>query len=66
MWRASQLLIFVNTALDPIPYGICGENLKSSLKRFLTGTAVQTSATVEIIAEEKIMRRIKNNTCSPG
>ena len=65
MWRASQLLIFVNTALDPILYGIYGENLKSSLKRFLTGTAVQTSATVEILTEERTMRRIRNNTCSP-
>lgn len=63
-WRASQLLIFLNTALDPVLYGIYGENLTSSLKRFFTCTVSQTSATVETFAEERIMRRIGNNTCS--
>ena len=46
IWRASQLLIFVNTALDPILYGIYEENLKTCLKRFFTCTAPQTCATV--------------------
>ena len=65
IWRASQLLIFVNTALDPILYGIYGENLKSCLKRFFTCTAPpQTSATVGTLTEERIMRRIGKNTCS--
>ena len=63
IWRASQLLIFVNTALDPILYGIYGENLKSSLKRFFTGTIVHTSAAlVDILAEERATRRVGENT----
>ena len=33
-WRASQLLICLNAALDPILYGYYGENLKRKLKRF--------------------------------
>ena len=65
IWRASQLLIFANTALDPILYGIYGENLKSSLKRFFTCTVSQTSATVGTVTEGMFMRRIGNNTCSP-
>jgi len=65
IWRASQLLIFVNTALDPILYGIYGENLKSSLKRFLTCTVLQTSAAVGTPTDERIMRRVGNNTCRP-
>lgn len=32
-WRASQLLIFLNTALDPILYGIYAEDLKGFLQR---------------------------------
>ena len=35
VWRASQLLISLNAALDPILYGYYGENLKSVLKRVL-------------------------------
>ena len=31
VWRASQLLIFFNTGLDPLLYGFFGGNLKSSL-----------------------------------
>ena len=35
VWRASQLLICLNAALDPILYGYYGGNLKSALKRFV-------------------------------
>ena len=35
VWRASQLLIFLNAALDPILYGYYGNNLKSALKRLV-------------------------------
>ena len=35
VWRASQLLIFFNTALDPLLYGFFGGNLKSSLQSVL-------------------------------
>ena len=33
-WRASQLLVFLNTALDPLLYGIYGENNGRFLQRF--------------------------------
>ena len=36
-WRASQLLIFLNTALDPILYGIYGESIGRFLERFNCG-----------------------------
>ena len=32
VWRASQLLIFLNAALDPLLYGFFGGNLKSTLR----------------------------------
>ena len=36
VWRASQLLICLNAALDPILYGYYGGNLRSALKRVVT------------------------------
>ena len=35
IWRASQLLIFLNTGLDPLLYGLYDGNLKSLLRRVL-------------------------------
>ena len=35
VWRASQLLIFLNTVLDPLLYGFFGGNLKTSLQRLM-------------------------------
>jgi len=35
VWRASQLLICLNAALDPILYGYYGGNLQSSMKKFI-------------------------------
>ncbi|XP_027057059.1 neuropeptide Y receptor type 1-like [Pocillopora damicornis] len=35
VWRAAQLMIFLNVALDPLLYGYYGENLKSKVRRFL-------------------------------
>ena len=35
IWRASQLLICLNAALDPILYGYYGDNLKSVLMRLV-------------------------------
>ena len=60
VWRASQLLIFLNTALDPILYGIYGENSRVFLKRFFTCSRSET-APVESISLERNMRRIGNN-----
>ena len=47
-WRATQLLIFLNTLLDPILYGIYGErkNIKAVFKRLFPCTNVQTGAQV--------------------
>lgn len=50
IWRASQLLIFLNTMLDPILYGIYGEreNFKAILKRFIPCAKCQTRALEEL------------------
>ena len=37
-WVGCQLLILLNTVLDPILYGIYGENMKASLQRFFKCT----------------------------
>ena len=35
VWSVTQLMIFLNVALDPLLYGYYGENLKSKVRRFL-------------------------------
>lgn len=53
IWRASQLLALLNTALDPILYGIYGENLslKQSLQRFFKCcNCTKTSSNVGIVS----------------
>ena len=49
IWRASQLLIFLNTLLDPILYGIYGEreSVKAIFKRLVPCGNSQTSAPVQ-------------------
>ena len=47
IWRASQLLILLNTALDPILYGIYGENFKRYLLGLFKCTKFQSSIRVE-------------------
>lgn len=42
-WAACQILIFVNTVLDPILYGIYGENIKAFLRGFCKCTCSQVS-----------------------
>ncbi|XP_068743414.1 QRFP-like peptide receptor [Montipora capricornis] len=37
-WRACQLLIFLNTALDPVLYGLYGDNVKKLYSRFFKNT----------------------------
>ena len=34
-WRAAQLMVFLNTALDPLLYGYYGGNLKSKVRSIL-------------------------------
>ena len=41
VWRASQLLICLNAALDPLLYGYFGGNLKSGLRRLLNCNYMQ-------------------------
>ena len=47
IWRASQLLILLNTAFDPILYGIYGENFKRYLLGLFKCTNFQSSTRVE-------------------
>ena len=42
-WIGCQLLIFLNTVLDPILYGIYGENKKASFRHFFTCTRFHMS-----------------------
>ena len=56
IWRASQLLILANTAIDPVLYGIYGENLKigRSLQRFFKCFSFpKRSSRVGIISSER-------------
>lgn len=66
IWRSSQLLVLLNTALDPILYGIYGENLnlKQSLKRFFKcPTFSRTSSSVEpSVTTETSTRQVKTNS----
>ena len=61
-WRASQLLIFLNTALDPILYGLYAEDLKGFLQRFLKCTRFQLSTRVEGFAIDGSTKQ--NKQCS--
>ena len=47
VWRASQLLVMLNTVLDPILYGIYGENLnfRQYLRRIITRLTVRQAST---------------------
>ena len=47
VWRASQLLVMLNTVLDPILYGIYGENLnfRQYLRRIITGLTFRQAST---------------------
>ena len=65
IWRVSQLLIFVNTALDPILYGIYGENfnLKQWLRRlFRCPTFSTTSSGMRLITTEMTTRQARSNS----
>ena len=53
IWKASQILILLNTALDPMLYGMYGETLKPFFKRFFQ------RANFRIIREKRRTRRIK-------
>ena len=56
VWRASQALLLLNTAVDPILYGIYGENLRPFLGRFFKCANFGSSTRVENIA---MRRRIE-------
>ena len=47
VWRASQLLVMLNTVLDPILYGIYGENLnfRQYLRRIITRFTFRQAST---------------------
>ena len=48
-WAACQILIFVNTVLDPILYGIYGENMKAFLRRFCKCTYSEISLVPRVV-----------------
>lgn len=57
IWRASQLLILLNTALDPILYGIYGANFKRYLLGLFKCTNFQPSTRKETFGREKRKRQ---------
>ena len=60
-WRASQLLIFLNTALDPILYGIYGESIGRFLEQFNCGHFRKATLTTSN-ANSALNRRSPPNT----
>ena len=44
-WVGCQLLVILNTVVDPLLYGIYGENMKASLQRFFKCSRFQICAT---------------------
>jgi len=63
VWRSAQLLVLVNSALDPILYGIYSENLSS--KQVLGGFVkcfgfIRTSARVRIFTTTETKRSQRN------
>lgn len=65
IWRASQLLILANTAIDPVLYGIYGENLniRRSLQRFFKFSSfTKKSSRVGIISSERANELIVRNS----
>ena len=46
-WAGCQILIFINTVLDPILYGIYGENIKAFLRLFFNCRHSQMSPRIE-------------------
>ena len=68
VWRASQLLICLNAALDPILYGYYGGNLRSALKRVVTcnfagqreyysGSVIMLRSNASMCVRENTLRR---------
>ena len=53
IWRASQLLIHLNTALDPIMYGIFGDDLKRYLQSLFKCTSFQPSIKLKTLGREE-------------
>ena len=57
VWRASQLLVMLNTVLDPILYGIYGENLnfRQFLRRIIARlTSRQASTGVSAVRQRRL------------
>lgn len=61
-WRASQLLIFLNTALDPILYGIYGDNLKPFLQRLFKCGNFAMPVRVESLTIDRTFKQIKQDS----
>ena len=65
IWRASQLLIHLNTALDPILYGLYGDDLKRYIQSFIKCTNFQPSIEMTFGRKERTRptRSIREQTC---
>ena len=65
IWRASQLLIDLNTALDPILYGIYADDLKNYIQSLFKCTNFQPFIEVTFDRKERTRptRFIRGQTC---
>ena len=65
IWRASQLLVLSNTAIDPILYGIYGEslNVRQSIQRIFTClTCRKTSSSARVINAGRSTGKVNTNS----
>ena len=66
VWRASQLLVMLNTVLDPILYGIYGENLnfRQYLRRIITRLTFRQASTGAIAVRQRRMHELGDRKSS--
>ena len=57
LWRGSQLLIFLNSALDPILYGLYGDNVRPILRKIIRFRRASRSTTVISLARNRTTLR---------
>lgn len=63
-WRACQLLVFLNAALDPILYGIYGNKMKRFFPRFFMGARYRNFAKEKVSNTIQLTSHLRINNAS--
>ena len=63
-WRACQLLVFLNTALDPILYGIYGNKMKRFFSRFFKSARYRKFAKEKVSNTIELTSHLRENNAS--